>query len=294
MKYMDVKSASEKWGITPRRVRILCNDGRIDGAVRNGWSWVIPIDTPKPGDGRALRRFKSLDIRLGSIDVDSLDELKKQTSLIAYFNSPYYDYLLSKTISFLFLLEGSEIESRDVLTVLKGELCYNLSLEDHLLIVNFASLLRDLGERKTKWDIGEEKRVYSLLVRGIERTDGSIKDGYILKNGEKISIKDSLETIMNQYDSSWSNLNSVVSALLLSGEVLRIKPYSKHLIFFCYLLLAGELFRGGYIAPSFPLSSINEAKAAFALIVTKGIYVDMTSFIERVLQNTYGEIKRNV
>ena len=41
MKYMDVATASEKWGITGRRIRILCNDGRIDGAVRNGWTWQI-------------------------------------------------------------------------------------------------------------------------------------------------------------------------------------------------------------------------------------------------------------
>ena len=33
MKYMDVATASEKWGITGRRIRILCNDGRIDGAL---------------------------------------------------------------------------------------------------------------------------------------------------------------------------------------------------------------------------------------------------------------------
>ena len=47
MQYMDVNTASRKWGITGRRVRILCNDGRIDGAVRNGWSWLIPADAPK-------------------------------------------------------------------------------------------------------------------------------------------------------------------------------------------------------------------------------------------------------
>ena len=63
MKYMDVATASEKWGITGRRIRILCNDGRIDGAVRNGWTWQIPEDTPKPGDGRVLRKFRNLDIR---------------------------------------------------------------------------------------------------------------------------------------------------------------------------------------------------------------------------------------
>ena len=81
MQYMDVNTASQKWGITGRRVRILCNDGRIDGAVRNGWSWLIPSDAPKPGDGRVLRRFRNLDIRPGFVDIEALEEISEGVSV---------------------------------------------------------------------------------------------------------------------------------------------------------------------------------------------------------------------
>ena len=109
MQYMDVNTASQKWGITGRRVRILCNDGRIDGAVRNGWSWLIPADAPKPGDGRVLRRFRNLDIRPGFVDIEALEEISEGVSVPD--SSSSFVRLLPSTISFLFLLDGKEVES---------------------------------------------------------------------------------------------------------------------------------------------------------------------------------------
>lgn len=49
---MSTKEAAELWGISDRRVSKLCADGKINGAFRNGRSWMIPIGTSKPVDGR--------------------------------------------------------------------------------------------------------------------------------------------------------------------------------------------------------------------------------------------------
>ena len=50
--YMTVKQAAEKWGISDRRVRILCAEGKVSGVTREGRSWMIPADAGKPEDGR--------------------------------------------------------------------------------------------------------------------------------------------------------------------------------------------------------------------------------------------------
>ena len=34
MKYLSVTQTAEKWGISQRRIQILCNEERIEGAVR--------------------------------------------------------------------------------------------------------------------------------------------------------------------------------------------------------------------------------------------------------------------
>ena len=52
VKLMTTNEAASQWGITMRRVQVLCENGRVEGAVRMGRTWIIPRGTPKPIDGR--------------------------------------------------------------------------------------------------------------------------------------------------------------------------------------------------------------------------------------------------
>ena len=52
MKYLSTFEAAEKWGISHRRVNVLCNEGRISGAQRAGCRWFIPENALKPADAR--------------------------------------------------------------------------------------------------------------------------------------------------------------------------------------------------------------------------------------------------
>ena len=44
MKYLSIKEMSEKWGISTRRIQILCKEGRIPGIIMIGRTWGIPED----------------------------------------------------------------------------------------------------------------------------------------------------------------------------------------------------------------------------------------------------------
>lgn len=48
MEYITANEIAEKWNISSRRVRKLCEEGRVDGAVQKGNLWLIPASTPKP------------------------------------------------------------------------------------------------------------------------------------------------------------------------------------------------------------------------------------------------------
>lgn len=52
MKYIGAKAAAERWGISPRRVQVLCEQNRIKGVFRLGNAWAIPEKSEKPIDGR--------------------------------------------------------------------------------------------------------------------------------------------------------------------------------------------------------------------------------------------------
>ncbi|NLC95986.1 MAG: Fic family protein [Erysipelotrichaceae bacterium] len=62
--FITVKQAVEKWGISDRRVRVLCFEGKIFGAYQEGRGWKIPIDADKPADGR----YKSKESIFSQID----------------------------------------------------------------------------------------------------------------------------------------------------------------------------------------------------------------------------------
>jgi hypothetical protein len=52
---MTTTEAAELWGITMRRVQVLCDLGKVEGAVRMGRTWIIPKGTPRPIDGRTKK-----------------------------------------------------------------------------------------------------------------------------------------------------------------------------------------------------------------------------------------------
>ncbi len=52
MEYLSTREASLKWGISPRRIQVLCTKGRIPGAIRIGTIWGIPSNASKPIDAR--------------------------------------------------------------------------------------------------------------------------------------------------------------------------------------------------------------------------------------------------
>lgn len=52
MKYISTSEAAEKWSLSSRRIVVLCNEGRIEGAQKAGSTWIIPENAEKPNDAR--------------------------------------------------------------------------------------------------------------------------------------------------------------------------------------------------------------------------------------------------
>ena len=43
MEYLTTVELSERWNITSRRIGVLCAEGRIEGAIKKGKTWLIPV-----------------------------------------------------------------------------------------------------------------------------------------------------------------------------------------------------------------------------------------------------------
>ena len=55
MEFMSAREAADKWGISQRRVAVLCSEQRIAEATMVGNMWFIPTSAEKPIDARITR-----------------------------------------------------------------------------------------------------------------------------------------------------------------------------------------------------------------------------------------------
>lgn len=96
MEYMTAQQAAKKWNISDRRVRVLCSEGKIEGAVKQGKSYHIPSNAKKPADSR---------IRSGSVlpEKDISSYLKWENDVVGLidkannviFTEPEYNEIVS-------------------------------------------------------------------------------------------------------------------------------------------------------------------------------------------------------
>lgn len=125
--YMTVKHAAEKWGISDRRIRVLCSEGKIPGTYQEGRGWKIPIDAIKPADGR----YKSKESILLQID-NKKKELDGRRPLtegeVARLNEEFIvEYTYNSNA-----IEGNTLTLRETDLVLRGLTIDQKPLKDHM------------------------------------------------------------------------------------------------------------------------------------------------------------------
>lgn len=125
--YMTVKQAAEKWGISDRRVRVLCSEGKVFGVIRDGRSWKIPEGAGKPDDGRYKSSVNLLEIVDGKkaqlsskrpLTAGEVERLNEQFAIEYTYNSN--------------AIEGNTLTLRETDMALKGLTIANKPLKDHL------------------------------------------------------------------------------------------------------------------------------------------------------------------
>ena len=125
--YITVKEAAEKWGISDRRIRVLCSEGKIPGAYQEGRGWKIPADAHKPADGR----YKSKESIFAQIERKKaeLDHKRPLTEgEAARLNEEFVvEYTYNSNA-----IEGNTLTLRETDLVLRGLTIDQKPLKDHM------------------------------------------------------------------------------------------------------------------------------------------------------------------
>lgn len=133
MDFISVQQAAEKWGISDRRVRLLCEKGRVDGVQKKGRSYLIPADANKPADGRrgdciVPKEYAPL---LSRIDAKKAELDHRCPLTPGEVQRLREEFLVAFTYSSN-AIEGNTLTLRETAMVLEGVTIDKKPLKDHL------------------------------------------------------------------------------------------------------------------------------------------------------------------
>lgn len=163
--YITVKQTAEKWGISDRRVRILCSEGKIPGAYQEGRGWKIPYDATKPTDGR----YKIKESLIPIIE-SKLELLKKRRPFTEGELERLNEEFLTEYTYNSNAIEGNTLTLRETDMVLRGLTIDQKSLKEHLEVIG----------HKEAFDY-----VRQLVSESVQMSEKVIKDIHYLVLADK-------------------------------------------------------------------------------------------------------------
>ncbi|SHE60776.1 Fic/DOC family protein [Alkalibacter saccharofermentans DSM 14828] len=267
---MSSKEVSEKWGISDRRIRVLCSEGRIEGAMKTGRNWSIPADAVKPADAREIskKNYIGLDFDFSYIDLlkESIDENRPFTKGLG--NSLKEKLIVEWTYNSN-AIEGNTLTLSETKVVLEGITVGGKSMREHLEAINHREAIlfvEDLIANKeplSEWNI---KNIHALIIKEIDNTNaGKYRTENVVISGARhmppkhYEVGDLMQKLIAEYQKEWKEFHPIVRATLIHGEFVKIHPFIDGNGRTSRLLLNFELMKNGYP----PIIIKNEDRARY-------------------------------
>lgn len=148
--YIHVKEAAKLWNIGERQVSHLCKIGKVNGALKQGRSWMIPVDAEKPADQR---------IKTGAyIQSAKTVKLPLPVGISDYRLASSSYYYIDKT-----MMIKDFIDERPMVSLFTRPRRFGKTLNMDMLRVFFEKTDSDTSvyfKDKKIWDCGEQYRAY--------------------------------------------------------------------------------------------------------------------------------------
>ncbi len=235
MEYITVAQAAEQWGISDRRVRILCQQGKIDGVIRKGRVWMIPADAEKPVDGRTTR-YQRNDSPYAELfaEVDALKaELDKRRPLTQGELQRLRDEFLIEYTYNSNAIEGNTLTLQETALVLEGITIDKKPLKDHLEAVGHRDAflyVEELVKNKVPFSERIIKEIHTLVLmdrpedRGVyRRIPVRIMGGYHVPP-DPVLVPEQMERLVAEFEGN-KKLHPIERAALFHLKFEGIHPF---------------------------------------------------------------------
>lgn len=161
MEYIKVSKAAEKWGLSPRRVRVLCVEGKIPGVIRKGNLYMIPENAQKPLDGRRTRagvlaEIEAMRERLSEMRPLTPGEVKRLQD----------EFMIEFTYNST-AIEGNTLTLKETAMVLEGMTIDQKPLKDHLEAVGHRDAflyIEDVAKQEIPLSESVIKNIHALVL----------------------------------------------------------------------------------------------------------------------------------
>ena len=225
MKYIKVSEAAAKWGISARRVRLLCEQGRIAGVERKGNLYMIPEDAERPIDARTYAKTslkKSYTPILEQINSfkKTLDSCRPLTP--AEVEAIKEVFLVEHTYNSN-AIEGNTLTLQETALVLQGVTIDKKPLKDHLEAVGYKEAFQYVEElAKQDKDLSEYdiKSIHNLVLADRPEDRGTFRRvnvriaGALTNPVQPYLIEPKIEELLNNYK-VWSETMHIVERVAI-------------------------------------------------------------------------------
>ena len=257
MKYLTTKETASKWNVNDRRVRVLCEEGRVDGAFKVGKTWMIAENASKPYDARKSikKEYKGLEH-----DFSKIDSMKKIIDQHRPLSTNVVKSLREKLIiDWTYnsnAIEGNTLTMSETKVVLEGITIGGKSVTEHLEVINHKEAIEYIEiiikEKKdlTEWTV---RNIHQLILKDIDNNNaGKYRNENVTISGAShippnhIIISEVMQELFAEYDREWNDYHPVIKACLLHGEFVKIHPFIDGNGRTARLILNFELMKHGY------------------------------------------------
>ena len=255
MEYIKVSEAAAKWGLSARRVRILCADGRIGGVVRKGNLYMIPADALQPVDGRSQRVATSSCQPL----LNRIDQLKNNLSQFrpltpAETEALRQEFIVEHTYNSN-AIEGNTLTLQETQLVLQGITIDQKPLKDHLEVVGYKEAyeyMEQLAREQRELTLYEICSIHSLVLADRQEDRGRWRRvpvriaGALTTPVQPYQIEPMMSALLADMDSLYRHLHVVEKAALFHLRFETIHPFIDGNGRTGRLLMNLQLIKAGY------------------------------------------------
>lgn len=245
--YLSVQEVARKWDISDRRVRALCENGQIPGAVKVGRTWNIPEESKKPtGQRRNIDFLKEIEIKKAELDSrrpltqGELERLNEEFLIEYTYNSN--------------AIEGNTLTLRETDMVLRGITIDKKPLKDHLEAIGHKDAFNYMVNLvKEKAELSEYiiRQIHSLVLadkpedRGVYRKVPVKIMGAKHETANPVQIQEKMEELIKDFNAD-KETNIIRKLALFHIKFEAIHPFIDGNGRTGRLLVNFELMKNGY------------------------------------------------